>query len=262
MKYRFAAIIISILIIFIHSNSASATDDLQTLDHLSDEALQLVKAERYDDAISLLHTFDRKLSQFVAEKILINMDELRIIHVSLEEVLKALEYEANKEDVIRRMTKFRLVVDAVSSNYQPLWTEMEGTVMSAFQGLKNAVDKGNQEEYSEQLHSFLSVYDVIYPSLLLDVSPEAIHKIEARVHYIQQNKDILLTAEESKVELDALGNDLQSVFDQISEDEADPSIWWVIISTGGIIISTLSYVGWKKYKADREKSKTKKGFYN
>ncbi len=35
--------------------------------------------------------------------------------------------------------------------------------------------------------------------------------------------------------------------------EADPSLWWVIISTGGIIVLTLSYVGWRNIKAEKEK---------
>jgi len=47
--------------------------------------------------------------------------------------------------------------------------------------------------------------------------------------------------------------DLKNLFENMDEDEADPSLWWVIISTGSIIILTLSYVGWRKYKGDREK---------
>ena len=38
----------------------------------------------------------------------------------------------------------------------------------------------------------------------------------------------------------------------MDEDEADPSLWWVIISTGSIIILTLSYVGWRKYQGEKE----------
>ena len=49
---------------------------------------------------------------------------------------------------------------------------------------------------------------------------------------------------------------LQTIFEGLTEDEADPSLWWVIISTGSIIILTLSYVGWRKYKGERERSKT------
>ena len=40
------------------------------------------------------------------------------------------------------------------------------------------------------------------------------------------------------------------------KDEADPSLIWVIISTGGMIVLTLSYVGWRKYRGEKEKNRT------
>lgn len=48
----------------------------------------------------------------------------------------------------------------------------------------------------------------------------------------------------------------------MDEDEADPSLWWVIISTGSIIIATLSYVGWRKYNGDKEMKKDAPGSKN
>ena len=65
--------------------------------------------------------------------------------------------------------------------------------------------------------------------------------------------------------IEALQTDLQALFEEneTEEDEADPSLWWVIISTGGIIISTLSYVGWRKYKGEKERrEKIRKGQKN
>ena len=61
-----------------------------------------------------------------------------------------------------------------------------------------------------------------------------------------------MTDQKAQLELDALQYDLKTIFENMEEDEADPSLWWVIISTGSIIILTLSYVGWKKYKGDKE----------
>ncbi len=69
----------------------------------------------------------------------------------------------------------------------------------------------------------------------------------------------ILSDNDARQELLVLETDLQTIFDGLSEDEADPSLWWVIISTGSIIILTLSYVGWRKYKGEREKSKNSSG---
>jgi sporulation protein YpjB len=47
----------------------------------------------------------------------------------------------------------------------------------------------------------------------------------------------------------------------MDQDQADPSLWWVIISTGSIIIMTLSYVGWRKYKGDKDIQKDQRREY-
>jgi sporulation protein YpjB len=46
--------------------------------------------------------------------------------------------------------------------------------------------------------------------------------------------------------------DFEAVF-QSEEDESGPSIFWLIFSIGGIIFSTLSYVGWRKYNGEKDK---------
>jgi sporulation protein YpjB len=48
--------------------------------------------------------------------------------------------------------------------------------------------------------------------------------------------------------------ELQNLFDRIKDDEADPSLLWVMISTGSIILLSLSYTGWRKFKGEKEKA--------
>ena len=79
--------------------------------------------------------------------------------------------------------------------------------------------------------------------------------MDARIEFIDKYRPEILAENVSHMELEALEAELQLLFDEMTEDEADPSLWWVIISTGSIIILTLSYVGWRKYKGDQEKEK-------
>jgi sporulation protein YpjB len=94
---------------------------------------------------------------------------------------------------------------------------------------------------------------MIYPSLKVDLSKETMQQLDTRIQYINQYRPEVISDGESQKELDALQNELSTIFDEMGEDDTDPSLWWVIISTGSIIIMTLSYVGWRKYKGDREK---------
>lgn len=158
---------------------------------------------------------------------------------------------------MNRVTKFRLVVDAISSGHQPLWTEMEEPIMASFQNVKQAVNSGNNVNFQSNFNSFLSLYNMIYPSLKIDIPAEQIQSLDAKVNYIDQSRPTLLSKSADHQELEALGNDLQTIFDEMTADEADPSLWWVIISTGSIIILTLSYVGWRKYRGDQELEKNR-----
>jgi sporulation protein YpjB len=45
--------------------------------------------------------------------------------------------------------------------------------------------------------------------------------------------------------------ELKALFERVKEDEADPSLLWVMISTGSVILLSLSYAGFRKYRAEK-----------
>lgn len=49
--------------------------------------------------------------------------------------------------------------------------------------------------------------------------------------------------------------DLKNVFDRVEEDDVDLFLFWVIIIIGSIIIIVLIYVGYRKYKVEKNKLK-------
>jgi sporulation protein YpjB len=184
------------------------------------------------------------------------VDELRIVNVSHDEAVEATVSPTMKyEERLNKLTKFRLVIDAISTSHQPLWTEMKDQVMSAFQHAKEAAYKGDSASFHSNFNSFLSLYNVIYPSIKIDVPVENIQKLDARINYIDEYRTQVVNNANSKQELVGLETDLKNLFDNMGEDQAEPSIWWVIISTGSIIIATLSYVGYRKYQGDKDMKK-------
>ncbi|RFU69107.1 sporulation protein YpjB [Bacillus sp. V59.32b] len=236
----------------VHAESSSS---LIQLDEISDEALQLTKLKRYEDTEKMLTYFSERFLKVTAKEQIFSMDELRIITVAHNQALETVNNnEATEAEKDNAVTKFRLVVDAIKSTHQPLWTAMEDQMMVTFSQTRAAVEKQNPEEFHVQLNTLLSQYDLIYPSLKVDIAPEKIQKLDSRLQYINHNSIQVFSEKGSQKELEALQQDLKSIFDEMNEDEADPSLWWVIISTGSIIILTLSYVGWRKYKGGKEKT--------
>lgn len=229
---------------------------IDKLDQISDEALQMVKSSRYEDAKKLLDYFSDQFLTYTMNDRPFTMDELRIVTVAHNEAVEATtSVSLTHNERINRVTKFRLVMDAITSTHQPLWTEMEGPIMSVFGGMKEAAVNGDNENFHSKLNSFLSLYEVIHPSLKLDLAAERIQKLDARINFIDHYRPRILAEATSQKELDILENDLKTIFDEMTEDDADPSLWWVIISTGSIIIVTLSYVGWRKYRGDKEQER-------
>ncbi|GKU80995.1 sporulation protein YpjB [Niallia sp. NCCP-28] len=232
---------------------------IDELDTLSDEALQLVKSERYEDAKKILDYFSNQFSVVSIKQKTFTMDELRIVTGAHDEAVEAISNASlNSNERVNTVTKFRLAVDAISSGKQPLWTQMEEPVMATYGEMEQALAAGNKRVYEEKMDSFLSLYQIIYPSLKLDVGTEQFQKLNALVEFIGTYRLQVFSNGGQQEEIATLQSELEDVFNQVYEDEADPSLWWVIISTGSIIILTLSYVAVRKYIGEKGEQKRKR----
>ena len=95
------------------------------------------------------------------------------------------------------VTKFRLVMDALNSQHQPLWVEMEDPIMEAFNGVKVAAENGNVDEYQTTLNVFLSKYNIIQPSIKLDIPVERAQSLDARITYLDHYRQDVLEGEQT-----------------------------------------------------------------
>ncbi|EKN69589.1 sporulation protein YpjB [Neobacillus bataviensis LMG 21833] len=258
MKIRWLFFLAIIIMLTPITVNAEQQTPMEKLDDISDEALQMVKFQRYEDAKKLLDYFSAQFTSITGTTKPLSMDEVRIVHTSHDEAMEAAVSPNMKyEERINKLTKFRLVIDALATSHQPLWTEMEEQIMTAFHQAKEAAENGDTAHFHTNFNTFLSLYNVIYPSMKIDVPVENIQRLDARIDFINEYRSEVITNSKSQLELNALDTDLKSLFANMEEDEADPSLWWVIISTGSIIIMTLSYVGWRKYQGDKNQKKNR-----
>jgi len=238
---------------------AESQSPMEKLDDISDEALQMVKFHRYEDAKKLLDYFSDQFNVILGKNqplTSLTMDEVRIVNTSKDEALEAAASPSmGYEERMNKLTKFRLVMDAVATSDQPLWTAMKDQIMTSFHQAKNAATTGDAAKFHSKYNSFLSLYNIIYPSMKIDVPTETIQRLDARIKFIDEYQSQIINEAASQQELDKLDTDLKNLFANMEEDEADPSIWWVIISTGSIIIMTLSYVGFRKYQGEKNSKK-------
>ncbi|WP_335869702.1 sporulation protein YpjB [Bacillus sp. 2205SS5-2] len=232
---------------------------LSELDYIADKALEMTKAGKYEEAKKLLEYFSNEFTTITVHEQSFTMDELRIVTLSYDGALQSVN-SANlpTEERIKSVTSFRLVVDALSSEYQPLWTQMENRIMRAYNEVKVAAEHKNHESYHRSLNVFLSQYSVIQPSIKLDVKVENVQRLDTQIAYIDHYRTEVMESAEALEQINELEQDLEQLFDNMMEDEADPSLWWVIITTGSIIMGTLSYVSFRKYSVEKTEKKQKK----
>ncbi len=242
-------------------NATSNEENWEKLDQISDQTLQMVKQERYMDAKQLLTHFSNEFLRMNQREQSFSMDELRIISLTHDSAFEAVTSTSlSFEERINRVTQLRLVIDAMRSEHQPMWTEMEDSIMTTFGQMKETALEGDHETFNHLVTIFLSKYNMIHPSITVDITPADVQKIDSHIAFLDTYRNEDLKAATRVQQLEQMELDLKNMFERMTEDEADPSLIWVMISTGGAIILTLIYVGWRKYKGDKQKRQKQRDY--
>ncbi|MFX3622804.1 MAG: sporulation protein YpjB [Ectobacillus sp.] len=221
-----------------------------SLNQLLDESLQLVKQEEYEKAKKILTYFSE---DYVAKGVL--PEHTRVVSLAYNKAVQAMGDGTSQREKEADMLALRLAVDAESSKYQPLWLSRQGAVMTAFYKMEQAIKQEEGTKFQHALNEFLYEFDIIYPSLAIDLSKEELRRINAHLSYLEEYRTTMAKHANGQMQMKVIRKDMEDVFRYPNKDEADPSLIWVMITTGGIIVFTLSYVGWRKYRGEQEKHK-------
>ena len=258
MKKWIAVLIIGLVMIYFKPVLAEETYDWESLNEISDTALQLAKQERFNESAQLLEYFATKFEEIPIDREYISLDHFRMItsnHKNAQDVLN--NESLSTDEKVRSLTKFRLVVDAMVSEHQPLWGSMETSIMETFSQMKSDVQEDDKQSFQHDWNQFLSLYEMIYPSIQVDLDIQRVKQMDAYISVVEDRlfQEIPVTSRVKQLTL--MEEELRALFERAKEDEADPSLLWVMISTGSVIFMSLFYAGWRKYRGEKEK-KTKR----
>lgn len=234
-----------------NGNQANMLDDVT---QLSDKALELAKEERYKEASEVLFYLS---SQFGKEvwKTDLAQDKIRMVDVTMEDTIETLgRAEESREVKVHQLTGVRLLVDALVSDHQPLWKQTEYQIINPLKRMQLSLKKNDKQQYQEAANEFLSNYAMIRPAVSMDVSEDIFDKVDKDIAFIEDTRTSIASAADGEQKLDSVRTDFETLF-STKKDTSDPSLFWLIFTIGGIILSTLFYVGWRKYKAEKENVK-------
>lgn len=233
-------------------------EEWNELTGLLDDSLQLVKQKEDEKAIQVLQYFSKQFvqSEYAKQK-KVTPAHFRIISLAYEKAQKSLEEKhVDRQIKINDTLALQLAVDAEVSKYQPLWMEREEPVMGAFAKMEKAMQQEDEADFQQSLNTFLYEFDIIYPSLMIALPENQTRCVNAHLSYLDEFRNMMLKHKSGQTQLSIIKGDLQKIFQTVKKDGVDTSLIWFMTITGGIILFTLTYVGWRKYKGEKTKRKS------
>ncbi|MGG1515115.1 sporulation protein YpjB [Paenibacillus oryzisoli] len=154
--------------------------------------------------------------------------------------------------------KIRLAIDALSHKNQPMWLQYYKVLQNDVSQLSMAVKANKQGEAQQALGKLAQHVDIVHPSLVISRDETAVTQLDSLLAFIHTNVTATpMKTNELTSGLEQLNRVLDELFmkhkDAIAVvplmDPKQPILW--TLGMGLIIVSVLSYVGWRMYQTGR-----------
>ena len=225
-------------------------DPWAKLTSLATKVTDTVDSGEYQGALTFLDAFSKEWTKVSKGQSLSDI-QVRTLNASLYTLQKELQVKADPVQLKRSSVSFRLAVDALASDGVPLWRSMGDQLIQSFNSVKKDVQTGNDAKFQVDLNQFLDLYQMVYPSMAIDVASDPLKNLDSEVNQLaNQRMTYVQNAKVEKGQLQKLSGDLGTIFAQktaMVNGGMTTSVNSMIISIGGLIVLTLLYVSWRKY---------------
>lgn len=222
----------------------SSLSELQSSTYLY---LQLIEEDRLGAADAILTKVERIAS---GEEVGNLRNGPYNLNMLLRETRDTLEdEEATRQERYNRALTVALYVDALQNQVDPLWVVWRGHIIEMI----NQTITSENPVSNESLQKVYMLYESIIPSMHTSLEKNDRMKIE-----LQQNALLQELAERPSEGRVQVLQDLANVLEGIQPQEKkslteEPEFIWLMWTVGGLIVVTLIYVGWRKYRGESEK---------
>jgi sporulation protein YpjB len=156
------------------------------------------------------------------------------------------------------VAKIRLATDALTHKNQPMWLQYYKVLQNDVNMLSQSIKADKQQEAVASFGKLSQHIGVIHPSILISREPTEVEKLDSLMTFLHSN---LKTSPMSIRQVESGVEHLQQIIDELFmknkdaiaivplTDPRQPIIWSLAI--GLIIISVLSYAGFRMYRSGR-----------
>lgn len=248
-----ASCLILIFILF-HASTIFAAESEQNwnkLNELAEQVLQLGKQNKYEEARKIIANFSTDFLKHISEKNL-TLTEIKTVITVYEQANEALtSVKMSDEERLNKLLQFRLTINAVTNEHQPLWLDAKHLVLDPLQKATEAIRKNEPNQFQIHLNEFFTNYEIIRPSLVISLPDHEYERYNSYIKYLENNRHNI-----NSEQLITIKNEFQSLFEN-KYSSAEPELIGLIYTIGGMIAATLIYVGWRKYRGEKRKKQMK-----
>lgn len=151
-----------------------------------------------------------------------------------------------KHEAIAAAAKVRLAVDAFTHPKNPMWLQYYNVLKTDGLTLHKAVNSQDEAQIAEALKRMEAHYLLIRPALLINREPSEVNKLDSYLKFIQSEPSRILKKGEYELILgEIFERQTSSTYVELQSQEQISMLWTAVI--GGLIITVLGYVAWRKY---------------
>ncbi|WP_167357189.1 sporulation protein YpjB [Paenibacillus pectinilyticus] len=171
-------------------------------------------------------------------------------------VYSAANYSATEGQIA--VAKIRLATDALTHKNQPMWLQYYKVLLNDTQQMSEQVKSNNQSEAINEFGKLAQHIAIIHPSLVISRDASSVEKLDSLLVFLRTNVNSKpMPTQRLEMGIVNLNQVLDDLFMKHKDalayvpltDPNQPIIW--SLSMGLIIVSVLSYVGWRMYQSGR-----------
>ncbi|OPH47062.1 hypothetical protein BC351_11140 [Paenibacillus ferrarius] len=171
-------------------------------------------------------------------------------------VYNAAQYSSDEGQVA--VAKIRLATDALTHKNQPMWLQYHKVLQNDALLLTQDIQSNKQADALADFGKMSQHIAIIHPALLISREASSVQKLDSLLVFLHKNiSEKPMAARQVESGLTHLNQVLDELFlknkDAIAfvpiTDPRQPIIW--SLGIGLIIVSVLSYVGWRMYQSGR-----------
>ncbi|WP_158735352.1 sporulation protein YpjB [Alteribacillus sp. YIM 98480] len=256
LKYGLA-VILGILLFFSTIGQTMAEEhadvDLKVIDEKASLMYDLVKDGKYEEAKQLHEWMAVHFPSVSFDDYAMNTNQMselfRAFDRAGESVTKA---ELSEQRRIQYIFAFRLAVDAVISKENPLWEKSAERLLLSLDGIEKQVKQEDPEAARQSFQDWQLQFEMIRPAIYAGVEEKRYMPFISYVRYLDHHSGWVESKDAEEVR--KLKSSLHDLLSETEEQSsADPSLWLVMMSIGSAIFVSLTYVGWRKYKGEKQR---------